>query len=74
MIKEVFAIPCDSYEQEETYEKLKELLVNNNLLDFVKKDMVIAIKANLVAAMKPESAAPTHPSLLIALCNVDAAL
>ena len=70
MIKEVFAIPCDSYKQEETYEKLKELLVNNNLLDFVKKDMVIAIKANLVAAMKPESAAPTHPSLLIALCKI----
>ena len=70
MENKVFAINCEGYNQEMTYEKLKELLLKNNLLDFVKKDMVIAIKANLVAAMKPDSAATTHPSLLISLCKV----
>ena len=70
MEKKVFAIDCSNYNQETTYEKMKELLMNNNLLDFVKKDMVIAIKANLVAPIKPDSAATTHPSLLIALCKI----
>lgn len=70
MEKNVFVVDCNNYETQHTYNKLKELLVNNNLLDFVKKDMVIAIKANLVAPMKPDSAATTHPSLLIALCKI----
>ena len=39
-------------------------------LDFVKPGMTIAVKANLVAAMKPEAAATTHPSLLAALTEM----
>lgn len=70
MENNVYVIDCDNYEFLDTYNKLKELLVSNNLLDFVKEGMVIAIKANLVAPIKPDSAVVTHPSLIYALCKI----
>ncbi len=39
-------------------------------LDWVQPGMKIAVKANLVTFMKPESAATTHPSVLIALVKM----
>ena len=39
-------------------------------LGWVKPGMKIAVKANLVTFMKPESAATTHPSVLIALVKL----
>lgn len=39
-------------------------------LSFVKEGMTVVIKANLVSAMKPESAGTTHPVLLSALCDM----
>ena len=36
-------------------------------LEWVKPGMRIAVKANLVSAMKPDAAATTHPALLCAL-------
>ena len=70
MINDVYLISCDNYELENAYNKLKKLLEDNNLLDFVKKDMVIAIKTNLVASSKPDSAVITHPNMLYALCKI----
>lgn len=70
MENNVYAIKCNNYEIDNTYEALKDLLITNNLLDFVKPNMVIAIKANLVAATKPDSAVITHPSLILALCKI----
>ncbi len=67
---EVFAIACEDYEFNDNYNKLKKLLLDNNLLSFVKKDMLIAIKVNLVSASKPEKAVVTHPILVKALCKI----
>ena len=39
-------------------------------LDWVVPGMRIAIKANLVARMKPETAAATHPALVAELCRM----
>lgn len=58
---------CDSYEMEEAQRALREVLEPIGGLDWVKKGMRVAIKANLVAAMKPEAAATTHPVMLCAL-------
>lgn len=70
MINDVYLISCDDYELNNAYNKLKFLLEDNDLLDFVKNDMVIAIKTNLVSTSKPESAVITHPHLLYALCKI----
>ncbi len=49
---------------------MKELLVDSGLLSFIKTDMTVGIKANLVSFMKPEAAATTHPAVLKVLCDM----
>ena len=49
---------------------MKAVLAPVGGLDWVKPGMKIAVKANLVTFMKPESAATTHPSVLIALVKL----
>ena len=39
-------------------------------LDFVQPGMTVGVKTNLVAGMKPDAAATTHPSLLAALTEL----
>jgi uncharacterized protein (DUF362 family) len=62
--------PCADYAEESTLRALEELLEALGGLDWVKKDMRIAVKANLVGPFKPESAAVTHPALLAALTRL----
>lgn len=45
------------------------LLSQMDALNFVKPGMTIAIKVNLITAMKPEQAATTHPALVRELCR-----
>ncbi len=61
-------VPCPDYEHAET--ALAYALAAIRGLDFVRPGMKIVIKANLVAAMKPETAATTHPSLVAALVKM----
>lgn len=70
MENNVYAIECLEYEYFDVYEKLKKLLLDNNLLSFVKEGMLIAIKTNLVSASKPEKTIVTHPILIKALCQI----
>lgn len=70
MEKSVFAIECKNYEFDEVYQRMKQLLFQNHLLDFVKEGMTIAIKANLVSASKPDHAVVTHPIVVAALCKI----
>ena len=70
MENKVFVSKCENYEIENVYNTLKQLLLDNNLLDFVYPGINIAIKANLVAPSKPSSAVVTHPALLISLCKI----
>ena len=55
---------CPDYEAETCRTALRQVLAPFGGLAWVKPGMRIAVKANLVSAMKPERAATTHPMLL----------
>lgn len=63
----VSLVPCESYEAQVVEQALDEVMDPLGGWEFVKPGMKIGIKANLVTFKKPEAAATTHPSLLIAL-------
>lgn len=64
---DVAITPCGDYNPESCDRALREVLAPFGGLDWVKPGMKVAIKANLVSPMKPETAATTHPALLAAL-------
>lgn len=64
---EISIVRCDDYQREHCTKALEEALAPFGGLDWVQPGMKIAIKANLVSAMKPDTAATTHPALLAAL-------
>lgn len=66
----VSVIRLSEYSVEKARIALEELLAPIGGLDFIKPGMKVVIKANLVSAMKPDSAATTHPTLLVALCDM----
>ena len=61
---------CGSYDEEEVCAALREALDAIDGLGFVKPGMRIGVKLNLVAAMKPESAATVHPAVVCALVRL----
>lgn len=61
-------VPCSDYANAEN--ALRAAIEAIGGLDFVRPGMRVAIKANLVAAMKPEQAATTHPALVAALVKM----
>ncbi len=61
---DVGLVACKDYSEENVKKAFDELLPAVGGLDWVKEGMKIAIKVNLVAGMKPEMAATTHPALL----------
>jgi len=61
---------CRSYEDEAVEAALRSALQRINGLDFVKPGMRIAVKTNLVTAMKPETAATVHPAVICALTRI----
>ena len=64
---EVSIVRCADYSENECIQAIEAVLAPFGGLDWVKPGMKVAIKANLVSAMKPEAAATTHPALLAAL-------
>ncbi len=58
---------CETYEPETCRRALETVLSPLGGLDWVKPGMRVGIKANLVAAAKPDRAVTTHPALLAAL-------
>ncbi len=66
----VSVAPCADYERETCEEALKTVLAPLGGLDWVRPGMRIGIKANLVAAAKPDKAVTTHPALLAALTRM----
>lgn len=58
---------CRGYGREEVERALKAALEPLGGLEWVRPGMRIAVKANLVSAMKPDAAATTHPAVLCAL-------
>lgn len=67
---DVSIVSCPEYSREHCRHALEEVLAPLGGLDWVKRGMTIAIKVNLVSAMKPETAATTHPELLCALVEL----
>ena len=70
MQTEVSITKCSSYEIEEVEQALIKVLDPIGGLDFVKPGMKIAVKLNLVAPMKPDTAATIHPSVVCALTKL----
>lgn len=64
---DVALVPCESYEDAECSRAMDAVLEPVGGLDWVRPGMKIAVKVNLVSAMRPETAATTHPALLKAL-------
>ncbi len=65
-MKKVYIEKCENY-NEENVEAALDALLDGCDLSFARPGAKIVIKANLVAAAKPEKAATTHPALLCAL-------
>ncbi|MBR6918464.1 MAG: DUF362 domain-containing protein [Clostridia bacterium] len=65
----VSAVKCGSYDADAVRDAMDRLLEPLGGLDFISPGMTVAIKANLVAAMKPERGTTTHPALVKELCR-----
>lgn len=70
MSVQVSVVKLDTYERDAVRSAIEELLGPIGGFDFVTPGIKIAIKANLVAAMKPDTAATTHPLLIRELCDM----
>ena len=55
---------CPSYDPADCRAALEQVVEAFGGLDWVRPGMRIGIKANLVAGMKPDAAATTHPVLI----------
>ena len=66
----VSIVPLSEYSPESARAALADVLMPIGGLDFVKPGMRIVIKANLVSAMAPDTAATTHHVLLSALSEM----
>ena len=66
----VSIVPLSEYSLDSARTALTDLLLPIGGLDFVKSGMRIVIKANLVSAMTPDTAATTHHVLLSALTEM----
>ncbi len=62
--------PCAEYAEDTCREALLSALEPLGGLDWVTPGMKIAVKTNLITALKPETAATTHPALLAALVRL----
>lgn len=67
---DVNIVRCENYEKENVEKALLALIQLTGGLDWVKPNMNIVIKANLVTHMKPKQAATTHPTLLCELVKL----
>ena len=66
----VSIISLSEYTYDTARAALERMLCSIGGLDFLTEGAKVVIKANLVSAMKPETAATTHPILLSALCDI----
>ena len=67
---DVSIVPCGSYDMGEVRAALAAALAPLGGLDWVRPGMKIAVKVNLISAMRPDAAATVHPALLTALTEL----
>lgn len=70
MFYDVSIVACPDYEPATARAALLEAIAPVGGLDWVTPGMKIAVKTNLVAKMKPETGAITHPVLVTELCRL----
>ena len=70
MSETVSVVPCRSYDDAPVEQALRDALSPIGGLDFVTPGMRVAVKVNLVTAMKPETAATVHPAVVCALVRL----
>lgn len=62
---------CPDYEREDVLCKINEIFEGLGGLErYIKPGMKVAIKPNLVAKRRPETAATTHPEIVYAVCKL----
>ena len=66
----VSVVPCSSYDDAAVEGALRSALEPLGGLDFVTPGMRVAVKVNLVTAMKPDTAATVHPAVVRALVRL----
>ncbi len=66
----VSVLSYEKYDEATARAALEKLLAPLGILDVIPDGSRVVIKANLVSAMKPDEAATTHPTLLVALCEM----
>ncbi len=67
---EVSIVPCGEYDNAQVESALRAVLEPIRGLDFVQPGMTVGVKVNLVTAMKPETAATVHPTVVCALVRL----
>lgn len=70
MAYDVALIPCGSYDDQAVEAALRSALEQVDGLSFVEPGMLVAVKVNLVCAMRPDRAATVHPSVVCALVRL----
>ena len=70
MSYDVAVVPCDDNRSDNVMAALSEALEQTGGLDFVRPGMTVALKVNLVSAMKPDTAATVHPSVVCAVVKM----
>ena len=66
-MSKVTIVKCEDYSEESVKKAFDELIESIGGIEWVKENMKIAIKTNLVTFLKPEAAATTHPRVLCEL-------
>lgn len=69
-MNDVSIVSCHDYDEQTARDALCRALEPIGGLDFVRPGMRVVIKANLVAAMRPQEAGTTHPALIAALTRL----
>jgi len=67
---DVAIVPCDSYQPQPVQAALEQAITAATGWDWLQPGSKVAIKTNLVAPMKKEQAATTHPAVLAALTRL----
>ena len=70
MAYDVALVPCGDYADETVEAALRDAVEAAGGLDFVTPGMKVALKVNLVAALRPDAAATVHPSVVCAMARL----
>jgi len=66
----VYLSACNSYDVDQIKNIIAKQMKDSGALDAIKPGMKVALKLNLVAAMKPDTAVTTHPAVVEAVCKI----